>query len=561
MPVPPISIGNQDFGSIRKGGAFYVDKTSFIREWWDSQDVVTLVTRPRRFGKTLNLSMLDWFFSVNHAGSGSLFEGLDIWSDQRFRDLQGTWPVIFVSFADIKDRTYEQARQSLCQKLTTLYGDHRYVRDWPEMDNADRAYFDSVGPEMNDATASDALQQLARFMERHYGKKAIILLDEYDAPLQEAYVEGYWDQMVGLTRNLFNATFKTNPYLERGIMTGVTRVSKESVFSDLNNLRVVSTTTPQYQTSFGFTEDEVRAALDQRGMADRMDQVREWYDGFRFGGVDDIYNPWSITQFLDLRQLAPYWANTSSNSLVSKVIREGSVSVKLAMEDLLDGHSIEKRIEEEVVFSQLDGSEDAVWGLLVAAGYLRVNEVRGSSALDRTYVLSLTNLEVKMMFARMVAEWFGNPRAHYNDFVKALLLNDAKYMNRFMNTVALETCSSFDAGNQPSEQAEPERFYHDFVLGLIVDLRGRYQVRSNRESGFGRYDVMLEPIGPSDPAYVLEFKVHDPDDEKTLADTVTAALAQIEAKGYDAELVARGIEPARIHHYGFAFEGKRVLIG
>ncbi len=421
-------------------------------------------------------------------------------------------------------------------------------------------YFDRVSDDMAETDAVIALQKLCDFMQRYYKKKVVILLDEYDTPMQEAYVNGFWDEMVSFMRNLFNSTFKTNPYLDRAVMTGITRISKESIFSDLNNLEVVTTTLGKYADAFGFTQEEVSGALSEFGMLEKEAEVKEWYDGFTFGEKTDIYNPWSIINYLDKKRLSAYWANTSSNSLVGKLIREGGRDIKVTMEDLLNGGVLHTRIDEQIIFNQLDYNEYAVWSLLLASGYLKVESYSLEKGVGE-YSLKLTNGEVKLMFRNMVEGWFKRYSPAYNDFIKALLLDDKKAMNYYMNEVALATFSNFDVGNKPSKRAEPERFYHGFVLGLMVDLAGRYVITSNRESGFGRYDVLLEPIKRKEDAIIIEFKVHDSEDEKTLGDTVKAALAQIEEKGYAAVLEAKGIPAGRIWKYGFAFEGKKVLIG
>lgn len=561
-----VAIGIQDFGDLIRKGYFYIDKTDFIREWWESGDSVTLIARPRRFGKTLNMSMVEHFFSVDWAKEENLFEGLSIWEHEAYRQIRGTYPVISLSFAGVKEGEYRTARKKICQFLANLYVRYSFLRESDVLTETDRAFFDRVlAVDMDDSDASLALYQLSNYLYRYYGKKVIILLDEYDTPMQEAYVGGYWEEFAGFTRNLFNSAFKTNPWLERAIMTGITRVSKESIFSDLNNLKVVTTTSNEYAASFGFTEQEVFAALEECGLADKMKQVRYWYDGFIFGSHGDMYNPWSILNFLDTGVLAAYWANTSSNSLVGKLIREGSRRVKEDFERLLRGEVLRTHIDEQIVYKQLDGNEEAIWSLLLASGYLKVLSYEQIEFLEferePLYDLTLTNYEVELMFRSMVRRWFAEAKADYNDFIKAMLQGDIKAMNAYMNRVARDTFSYFDTGKNPSG-AEPERFYHGFVLGLMVDLLDRYVITSNRESGFGRYDVMLEPRDPKkDDAIILEFKVHDPEDEATLKDTVAAAHRQIEEKQYAAGLMAKGIEKARIRSYGFAFEGKTVLIG
>lgn len=558
-----ISIGKQDFSSLREHNCFYIDKTDFIKEWWNSQDDVTLITRPRRFGKTLNMSMVECFFSVKYAKRLDLFEGLSIEKNAGLRKLQGTYPVLFLSFAAVKTNTYENARRQICSLIASLYDENMYLLNGDTLNEREKKRFQAVTPEMNDADAVMALQNLCLFLSKYYGKKVIVLLDEYDTPLQESYAYGYWRELTVFTRSLFNATFKTNPYLERAIMTGITRVSKESIFSDLNNLEVITTTSEKYATSFGFTESEVFTALDEAGMSDQCDVVKKWYDGFVFGGKKDIYNPWSITNFLDKRKIDIYWANTSSNSLIGHLIQRGNSAIKEAMEDLLSGKELVTEIDEQIVFDQLDDNMTAIWSLLLSSGYLKINQApKDAAASNQNYHLSLTNHEVDVMFRRMIDGWFKKYTPNYNAFVKALLADDVRAMNHYINRIALETFSFFDTGKGPSASAEPERFYHGFVLGLMVDLQDNYHITSNRESGFGRYDIMLEPveIGQSD-AIILEFKVIDPESEADLNATVNNALEQIRHKQYDAQLLARGFRPDQIRAYGFAFQGKQVLIG
>ena len=506
-----ISIGKQNFVSLRENDCFYIDKTDLICKWWESKDEITLITRPRRFGKTLNMSMLNCFFSNQFTGREDLFKGLVVWKKEKYRKMQGTYPVIFLNFSAIKGSNYEDARDGIIMAINEAYSEHRYLLESNELTDGERKCFEELdyyakNPGIKKQVANDticnAVKNLANCLSRYYKKKVIILLDEYDTPMQEAYLYGYWKEFTAFIRSLFNATFKTNPYLERAMMTGITRVSKESVFSGLNNLNVVTTTSTEYETCFGFSEEEVFQALEERGMNNQKKLVKSWYDGFVFGNTHDIYNPWSITNFLDKKQVRPYWADTSSNSMIDELIRKASTDIKEKMEELLQGKEIVVNFDEQIVFEQLD---------------------------------------------------------NYNQFMKALLSDDIDAMNYYMNQIIMTTFSYFDVG-----QNEPERFYHGFVLGLIADQTDIYEIRSNRESGFGRYDVMMIPKIKETkkyPAIIMEFKVRNIKREESLEDTVQTALTQIKEKCYDAELYDRGLKKEEIHHYGFAFEGKKVLIG
>ncbi len=561
---PVVNLGVQRFDKLIEEKKFYIDKTKFIKEWWEYGSEVTLITRPRRFGKTLNMSMTECFFSNKYADRGDLFENLSIWKEEKYRKLQGTYPVIFLSFANIKAADYEGMGYRITKVIADLYEQNRYLLEGKLLSKNEREYYESIKPGMEITMTSDTIHSMTNFMQRYYGKDVIVILDEYDTPMQEAWLSGYWDDAVRFFNGLFNSTFKTNPYLCRGLITGITRVARESIFSGMNNLEVITTTSDEYALSFGFSEEEVFASLEAAGLGSEKERVKKWYDGFTFGTHTDIYNPWSIASFIRKKgKYDTYWSNTSGNGLVNSLIQSGSPDIKQTMEELLKGNSFEAAIDEQIIFHQLDDNVNAVWSLLLATGYLKIIKFEESEDDDTKYTLILTNHEVKRMFRKMVRDWFGgSTETSYNNFIKALLLNDVEAMNEYMNKVALHSFSSFDTGKSASDDDAPERFYHGFVLGLMVELSGRYTITSNRESGFGRYDVMLVPADRGkDCAYIIEFKVHKPNREKDLAETVANALLQIEEKQYGMQLIADGFAPERIKKYGFAFQGKQVLIG
>ena len=576
MEKKVVSIGSQNFAKIRENEYFYVDKTQFIREWWENGDEVTLLARPRRFGKTLGMSTLECFFSKQYAGRDDLFEGLSVYGWEKYRQLQGQFPVVSVSFADVKGADFEDARRKIARVLMDVYQQHSYLLEGDVLTDDERWHFRTLGQAIpkggfapsliSTDTISWALKQLSSYLYRYYGTKPLIFLDEYDTPMQEAWLNHYWEEIVALFQSMFNSTFKTNPYLGRAMLTGITRVSKESIFSDLNNLAVVTLTSDKYAGCFGFTEEEVFAAMDAQGMPEEdKPRVKEWYDGYRFGSLTDIYNPWSITSYLDTGKLAAHWVNTSGNGLVSRLVRTGKRELQESFEGLLHGETVKAGIDENTVFQNLEGNTKAVWSLLLATGYLKVVSWEvdwdTDTATNIEYELALTNREVRQMFAGMFRQWFSASRGVVGYFVQAMLSGDVRGMNRYMNQVALNSFSVFDSGNKPSETA-PERFYHGFVLGLMVERARDYIIRSNRESGYGRYDVLMEPKDKSGAGVILEFKVIDREygDETGLSDTADNALRQIEERQYETELLQAGVAKEKIYKYGLAFEGKKCLV-
>ena len=552
-----IAIGQQDYAAIIEKNSFYVDKTFFIKDWWNDPTFCTVILRPRRFGKTLTMSMMEYFFSTKHAGRADLFEGLSIWEQEEFRALQGIYPVINITLADIKEKTHEGAINEIKLIIQSIFNSFTYLADSDKLTSIDKKRFEAHIENPAVESLARSLRFLSELLYKHHGKKVLIFLDEYDTPMQEAFSSGYWNEIVEFIKNMFNATFKTNPYLEKSLITGITRVSKESIFSDFNHVSIVSTLSKQYETSIGFTEEEVFAAMDEYGLTEK-EKVKFWYDGFNFGNHSAMYNPWSIINYLKYQEFKPYWANTSSNGLVSLVLRQASPELKMEMERLLDGKSIKTSIDEQLIFDNLTGGGEDVstYSLLLASGYMTGTLLVNDEDEGEIYNIRITNHETRRMFKSLIKKWFSGRHNQYNRFVTALLAGGLEEMNYYMANVSSNVFSFFDTGINAAEN-----FYHAFTLGLMVELRDRYIITSNRESGFGRYDIMLEPRNKnSDDAIIIEFKVFKEMHEDTLKDTAAAALKQIEEKQYAAVLMEKGISAEKIRKYGFAFKGKDVLI-
>lgn len=553
-------IGYQDFETMINGNMFYVDKTHFIKAWWESDTQVSLITRPRRFGKTLMLSTVNCFFSILYKDRGDLFRRFRIWKEKSYRTLQGTYPTIFITFAAVKDSCFADAIGTLSSYFLQLFEQHRYLVQDGGLDELDKKLFyeyEEGFQKQEEQYCCFAIRTLCQLLYKYYDKKVILLLDEYDTPMQEAYMNGYWNEMAAFMRKLFNLSFKTNTMLERALITGITRITKESMFSDVNNMVVYSVTSAKYADCFGFTEQELIDSLDCHDVAEQS-VVKEWYDGFTIGNLTDIYNPWSIINYISERELQPYWANSGGYGLIDRIILQGKNHLKEELVDLLNGGSIHKCIDENITFAELDDNPEAIWSLLLAGGYLKADDVRVCGETECN--LSVTNRETMFVFDKMIRGWFRRAKRDCNYFAKALLADDVDGMNAYLNNIAMEVISVFDVGNHPSESA-PERFYHGFVLGLLVDLREEYEVSSNRESGYGRYDVLLMPRKNGYDGIILEFKVFDVKKEKSLEDTVANAHRQIKEKGYREKLLNRGVPKEQIRSYGFAFRGKCVLIG
>lgn len=552
-----VRIGEQDFEKLILGDGFYIDKTDFISEWWKSGKPATLITRPRRFGKTLMLSAIECFFTNRKVNQQKIFENLSIWNDKKLRALAGRYPVIFLSFGNVKATNYKGAIKQVYHQIMEAYRQYEFVYLSENISRIElRRYKDLIDWEWDDVSQLEmAVSDLCSVLARYYDQKVILLIDEYDTPMQEAYVHGYWNDMSEFIRRFYNNSVKINNYYEKVLITGIAKISKNSMFSDMNNIYVVSSTSKRYQTAFGFTEDELRDALICQSV-DEWENVKKWYDGFTFGEAENIYNPWSITNYIEQRKFDLYWIHTSSNELISKLFVEGNSELKDDLYDLLEGKKIHTVLDEDIVFEYMDRNSDAVWSLLHATGYLKAGNMCGES---KECDLELVNYETRCMFDEMVNSWFKPVKRSYNSFINALLQGDDEEMTYLLEDVMCDMVSFFDVGKRPTEKT-PERFYHGLVLGLLVDLRAQYEVKSNRESGIGRYDVMLRPRKKNLDGIIIEFKVFDEKKEKSLKDSAIAALKQIEDMKYDTELINAGVQAKQIRKYGIAFKGKEVLI-
>ena len=576
-----VGLGIQEFEKIRKKNLFYVDKTDFISRWYRKNDDITLITRPRRFGKTLTVDMLYCFFSTTYAGRRELFEGLRIGTDKKMMALQGSVPAIKISFAGVKGESFYDFLMGIAGRIAILLGDYRYLLEGGSLSGSEEEIFtemtrivpDIPDPEKEAGSYTKYLYKLTHifhflsiWLTRYYGKKVFIFMDEYDTPLQTAYLNNYYEDALAVMRGMFAETFKENSALDRAVITGITRIAKESLFSDMNNLAVCSVVSGGYDDSFGFTGNEMEEILKEYGLEDRKEIVQFWYDGFTVGNERGLYNPWSVANYLSDRPDVPedYWAQSGGTGLIDHLLRRGSASLKEGFEVLLDGGVIEREIHEDLVFSGLETDEDAVWALLIASGYIKPGRGKAEVSSGRTE-LSLTNHESGHSLARMIRAWFNTRAGNFmTSFAEALLADDLTEMNASMQQVVLLSVSSFDSGIQPaSGNVQPENFFHALTLGMLTCLSGAYHVTSNRESGFGRYDVCIEPVDRArNPfAAVLEFKVFDEKKGDTdLTDTCGRARKQIDEKGYDADLRSRGIPSAMIRRYGFGFRGKDVMI-
>ena len=550
MEFNGIGIGISDFKALRTRKNYFIDKTMYIKDIIDNQSGVVLVTRPRRFGKTLNMSMLRYYFDCNVKNSKELFEGLKIMDQgEKYTSKQGAYPCIYLTLKDVNDSNYENMLLDLKTAILEMYREHRYLLDSDKIYDDEKArIMDILYTREDEVALKTSVKELSGYLYRHFGKPVMLFIDEYDVPIQAAYVKGYYEKAIEFLKTFYGTTFKDNQYLEKTVLTGVSRVAKESIFSGANNFKVFTVLDNEFADDFGITSEEMDMVIKDFNVKDKKDDIKKWYDGYRIGNVEGIYNPWSILNYLTDKELRPYWVNTSSNDLI-KLTLKNSVTIKEKMEKLLKDEEIEVPINLETIIVGIENNEDNIWGLMLGTGYLKVVEV--VSLAEGIYKVKIPNYEIKTLFHDIVRDWFRN-KVQGNDLrsiLKDLVeLNLEEFQMKF-RVLVREMFSYMDVGENTAEN-----FYHAFVLGMLVGLRDTYYVNSNRESGFGRYDIMLEPHDKNGNSFIIEFKVANNFEDETIDEVIESAKKQIEEKGYESNLRERGFN--NITKMVFAFKGK-----
>lgn len=548
-----IGIGVSDFKMLRVRENYFIDKSLFIKDILDNQSSVALIRRPRRFGKTLNMSMLKYYFDCQAKDSKELFKNLKIMEQgEKYTSKLGYYPVIYITLKDVNDSIYENMILNLKTAILNMYKQHMYLLDSDKIYGFEKQKMEDILYCREDETVlKNSIRDLSEYLGRYYDKPVILLVDEYDVPLQSAYVEGYYDEAVKFFKTFYGATFKDNPYLEKTVITGVSRVAKESIFSGANNFDVYTVLTDnEFEDDFGITSEEIDKVLKDFEVEEEKEKIKEWYDGYTIGKTNGIYNPWSILNYLKRKELMPYWVNTSSNDLI-KLILKNSTTVKEKIERLLKDEAIEVRIDLETVIIGIENNEDNIWGLLVGTGYLKIVET--VDITEARYKVKIPNFEIKALFQSIIRDWFRD-KVIGNDLqsiLKDLVTLNLKEFEKKFEILVTQMFSYMDVGENTAEN-----FYHAFVLGMLVGLKDSYYVNSNRESGLGRYDIMLEPKDKNGNSFIMESKVLEDKEEKTIEETIANAKKQIEEKKYEENLRERGF--TNITKMVFAFKGKEI---
>lgn len=551
----PLPLGISDFKKVIEEGYAYVDKSLLIQELLEEGTNVALIPRLRRFGKTLNLSMLRYFFEKTLSDTSYLFTSLNIWKNSKYRELQGKFPVIYISLKDAKHSSWNQTLASFRQLIASEFERHRYLLDDEtflspyEKDRYHKILFE----EGDQSSYETTLRFLSELLHRYHSKRVVLLVDEYDTPAHSAYMGGFYNELISFLRNWLSAGLKDNNSLERGVLTGILRIAKESIFSGLNNIITFTILNETFQDKFGLLESEVKVLLEEYGLLDHLPIIRKWYNGYRIGSCEGIYNPWSVLSCIrEKGRQAPYWVNTSDNALMKQLIAKGSDDLKADIEELLRGGAIEKMIEESIIFSTLDQNPEATWTLLLFSGYLSLTE---TPSWGKPCKLQIPNVEVAELYHSTILDWFKNSiqLSKYNLLLKSLTSGDIDTFSKIFADFMVSSVSIFDTSPE-----EPEKIYHAFVLGILLGLKDTYEVKSNRESGYGRYDVMLIPKSKNGLGIIIEFKKITSHDQMDLKTAAGLALKQIEDKNYRQDLIDRGIN--NILYLGFAFQGKQSLI-
>ena len=547
MRKKAVPVGIEDFERIINEDYYYVDKTQLIEELLINRAPVTLFTRPRRFGKTLNMSMIKYFFDVkNKEENKKLFENLKI-SNSEYMSEQGKYPVIFISLKDLKADTWKECLKRLKLFIFDLYVEFEYIRE--KMNEWDKRKFEKVLYEQEDADYIMSLKFLADSLYKYYGEKVIILIDEYDAPIINAFDKGYYNEAINFFQTFYSSALKTNNSLKYGILTGITRIIKEGIFSGLNNLKVDTILNKKYSEYFGLLESEVIEMLDYFGMKYKIEEVKEWYNGYLFG-ESEVYNPWSIVNYIDNGEIKAYWANISGNTLLENMLNHAGESVYEDLKRFTDGESIEKYISDGTTIKSLLSNDDEIWQLLLYSGYLTKDEKQEKESDSNVYNLKIPNKEIRKYFGNMFLNRFFGTEVKTNILIKALEDGDIKKFEKTLGEIMINMLSHFDLDK------EMEKIYQVFMIGLVGFLMGKYEIISNDESGYGRYDLAMIPIKSNEKAYLMEFKISKT--KKGMEESAEKALKQIDEKKYDTKLKARGIK--NILKIGIAFYGKEVKV-